>query len=185
MKVVYTGQPVEFTAAQKKKLDAHWAKLAKLVDRRTESSLHVIFSVQRHQTKAELTLRHAGQDVVAKALAADPFQALREAAATVEQTILKRRAKIRDTRRVAAEPPAVVVAEPPLRPRRIKAKPAPPVKAQVRRVTVARRQRPMTAEEALLAMGDGRNYLPFQDADTGAISVLIRREDGRFDLVET
>ncbi len=184
MKIDFTGQPQEFSAAQQKKLSARWTKLSKLVDRRAESSLHVIFSVQRHLTRAELTLRHAGQDVVAKAAAADPFQALVEAAETIEQTILKLRAKLRDTRRVPAEKPVAKAVTPKApRPRRVK--PAPPEQTPVKRVSVARRQRPMTAAEAVIAIGKERSYLPFQDADTGAISVLIRREDGRFDLLET
>jgi hypothetical protein len=44
-------------------------------------------------------------------------------------------------------------------------------------------RKPMTVDEAMLEIGkDG--YLPFRDADTGSVSVLIRRVDGHFDLVE-
>jgi len=45
-------------------------------------------------------------------------------------------------------------------------------------------QKPMTIEEALLAIEDGRDYLVYRDSETDRLSVLLRRRDGHFDLVE-
>ncbi len=42
----------------------------------------------------------------------------------------------------------------------------------------------MTLEEALLEIGDTRDYMVYRDAVTDRIAVLIRRRDGHFDLVE-
>ncbi len=42
----------------------------------------------------------------------------------------------------------------------------------------------MTLEEALLEMEKKRDYLVYRDADTDRVSVLVRRPDGDFDLVE-
>jgi putative sigma-54 modulation protein len=42
----------------------------------------------------------------------------------------------------------------------------------------------MTLDEALLEMDARRDYLVYRDAETGRVSVLVRRRDGHFDLVE-
>ena len=42
----------------------------------------------------------------------------------------------------------------------------------------------MTVEEAVLEMDKSRDYLVYRDAQTDKVSVLLRRRDGHFDLVE-
>jgi hypothetical protein len=43
----------------------------------------------------------------------------------------------------------------------------------------------MTLEEALLVLDDKRDYVVYQDSDTERTSVLVRRRDGHFDLIES
>jgi ribosomal subunit interface protein len=182
MKIDYTGQPRNFTAAQQKKLSASFAKLAKLVDRREEKLFHVVFSQQRHLTRAEVAMHCGGRDSVAIANGTDSFAALMEAAEKLEQQILKARARRRDTARTpASKRRAAAVPAPPLSPE----KEAPPKPARLKRVQVSSRRKPMTPDEAMLALGPEQHYLPFRDTDTGAVSILIRRPDGHFDLMET
>jgi len=47
------------------------------------------------------------------------------------------------------------------------------------------RRKPITLEEALLEMEDGRDYVAYRDADKQVLSILIRRRDGHYDLIET
>jgi hypothetical protein len=42
----------------------------------------------------------------------------------------------------------------------------------------------MTLDEALLVMDKNRDYLVYRDAETDRVSVLLRRRDGNYDLVE-
>ena len=42
----------------------------------------------------------------------------------------------------------------------------------------------MTLEEAVLEMEKDRSYLIYRDAETERVSVLVRRNDGNFDLVQ-
>ena len=44
--------------------------------------------------------------------------------------------------------------------------------------------KPMTVDEALIAMEDDRDYLVYRDAGSDKVHVLIRRRDGKVDLVE-
>jgi putative sigma-54 modulation protein len=46
-----------------------------------------------------------------------------------------------------------------------------------------KKRKPMTLDEALLQM-DNRDYVVYRDAATDRVSVLLRRRDGHFDLIE-
>jgi putative sigma-54 modulation protein len=56
---------------------------------------------------------------------------------------------------------------------------------RVFRVDSHRPRKPMTLDEAVLEMEKTRDYLVYRDAETGRVSVLVRRRDGNFDLVES
>jgi hypothetical protein len=47
----------------------------------------------------------------------------------------------------------------------------------------------MTLDEAILEMDETRDYLVYRDADRDAqrqgLSILVRRRDGHFDLIES
>ena len=55
---------------------------------------------------------------------------------------------------------------------------------RVFRVDEQRYRKPMTIEEAMLEMDRKRDYVVFRDAETDRVSVLLRRRDGHFDIVE-
>ena len=42
----------------------------------------------------------------------------------------------------------------------------------------------MTLDEAMLEMENSRDYLVYRDSETDRVSVLVRRRDGNFDLIE-
>jgi hypothetical protein len=46
-------------------------------------------------------------------------------------------------------------------------------------------RKPMTLEEALLEFQKDDDYVVYRDADKQCVSVLIRRRDGHFDLIES
>ena len=43
----------------------------------------------------------------------------------------------------------------------------------------------MTLEEAMLEMESSHDYLVYRDAQTDRVTVLMRRPDGHFDLIES
>jgi putative sigma-54 modulation protein len=45
--------------------------------------------------------------------------------------------------------------------------------------------KPMTLDEAVLEIDQERDYLVYRDAETDRLSLLVRRRDGNFDLVES
>jgi putative sigma-54 modulation protein len=185
MRVTYTGRRGELVPAQEKKLAARFTKLAKLLDRRqAERETHVILTAQRHLQQAEITVRFDDQSMVGIASGEDQFAAMLAAAEKLEKQVLKLRAKRRDTKRSprqaweeepaegAAEPVAAGTAE------------EADIESRVYRVNSRASRKPMTLEEALLVMESDREYVVYRDAQTDRLSVLLRRRDGRFDLIE-
>ena len=181
MKITYTGRQVELAPAQLKKLQGRFAKIGKLLDGKEEREAHVILSVERKMHKAEATINYYGHQLVGLGSSADLFTAIHLAAEKLEKQCVKARTKWRDAKRVPRksspevelENGAAVGAETDGAPGR-----------QVFKIKPAQRRKPMTVEEAVLEMDKTRDYLVYRDAQTDRVSVLLRRRDGHFDLVE-
>jgi putative sigma-54 modulation protein len=56
---------------------------------------------------------------------------------------------------------------------------------QVFRINHSDGRKPMTLEEAMLEMEASQDYLVYRDAQTDRVTVLMRRSDGHFDLIES
>ncbi len=115
----------------------------------------------------------------------------------LEKQLLKLRARWRDTKRVrdkeadgekaSANLQAAVV------PKKAKIASSAKVSAgakksarkQVYRVNHNDGNKPMTLEEAMLEMEAAQDYLVYRDAQTDRVTVLMRRSDGHFDLIES
>jgi putative sigma-54 modulation protein len=197
MKITYTGKPEALTPAENRKIEQKFAKLAKLLDStRGEAETHVTVAEQRHLKRAEVTVQYRDHQLASEASAVDAFTAMTDAAERLEKQILKLRTKWRDTKRGPKQEPAPVVELPfvvPVRETKAKGARAPepepeteaevPSGPQVRRVNHHERRKPMTVDEALIEI-DAHDYVVYRDAGTGRVSVLIRRRDGNFDLIE-
>ncbi len=188
MKITYTGKLEALAPAETKKIEAKFGKIAKLLDvRKGEREAHVILTQERHMHHAEITVRHLEHDLVGVASAADQYTAICDAIEKLEKQVLRLRERLRDTHRgpkqekaelqkptaaATAESEAAAEAE-------TEAAPEP----QVFRVNHHERRKPMTLEEALIEI-ESRNYVVYRDAQTDRVSVLVRRRDGNFDLIE-
>ncbi len=186
MIIHYTGKQGVFTAAQQRKIESRFAKLGKLLDRRggQDKEAHVILTAERHLNHAEVTIKFGGHPLVGVASDVDQFAALTTALDKLEKQVLKLRAKWRDTKRApkrdeyeeeGAEMAGPVAAE-------VESEEGNVVK--VFHLDQRANGKPMTLEEALLAMGQERDYLVYRDAQSNRLSVLLRRRDGHFNLVE-
>jgi putative sigma-54 modulation protein len=179
MKITYTGRQVELAPAQLKKLEAQFAKTGKLLDGKGDCEIRVVLSLQRHLQRAEATVNYFGHELVGLASDTDLFTAIHGSAEKLEKQALKARAKWRDGRRKSHKPAAEVDGL---------MAPEPPAKAEapvhIYHVNHHERRKPMTLDEALLDMDPTRDYMVYRDAVTDRVSVVIRRRDGHFDVVE-
>jgi putative sigma-54 modulation protein len=190
MNVVYTGKQRELTPALQKKLDSRFAKLSKMVERRGEKETHVVLTTERHLHKAEITLHVFDHALVGLGSDADEFTAVCEAIDNLSKQVLKLKAKWRDTHRgpkegwAAAAPVEPAVVTPKTKGAKASARSAERSGPRVYRVNHHADRKPMTLEEAILEMEAGQDYVVYRDAEKDCVSVLVRRRDGDFDLVE-
>ena len=178
MKITYTGRKVDLAPAQWKRIEEQAAKLGKLLDGKDEREAHVIVGFERGRHTAEITVNYHNHPLVGEGSNQEIFTAIHSAIGKLEKQAIKVRAKWRDNKRAPREQ----VAEPVTA-----AEPAPPGKngsKRVYRVDNNQRHKPMTLDEAVLEMEKDHDYLVYRDAENDRLSVLMRRRDGHFDLVE-
>jgi putative sigma-54 modulation protein len=183
MRITYTGRDEQFPPAHQRKLERKLSKLARLLDHnKGERGAHVILTAERHLQRAEITVHFHDHPLVGIAASVDQFTAILAAADKLEKQVLKLRSKWRDTKRGPKQPWSE------------ESEPVEPVAAEIGsdlglekklfRVNRHADQKPMTLEEALLEMEKDLDYLVYRDAETDRVSVLLRRRDGHFDLIE-
>lgn len=184
MRVSYKGKLDTLVPAQRKKLEAKLDRLAKVVDGREEREAHFVLTNDRHVHNAELTVSIRDHVVVGVGSSPDLLTAMTGAVEKLEKQVRKLRAKWRDTKRgpekslkakPVEEPGTAVAPEPD------ETEEAGP---QVFRANHRAEKKPLTLEEAMLEMEDGRDYLVYRDTESDHLCVLLRRRDGHFDLVE-
>ncbi|HEY9140367.1 MAG TPA: ribosome-associated translation inhibitor RaiA [Bryobacteraceae bacterium] len=181
MKITYTGRQVELAPAELKKLEARFAKIGKLLDGRRESEAHVILSLERHLHEAEATVNYYGHQLAGAGSSTDLFTAIHSAAEKLEKQAVKARTKWRDNRRTPRKGASEAETEAAQPEAEGETEAAP--EQRVYHVNHHKKHKPMTLEEALLEM-DNREYVVYRDAETDRVSVLVRRRDGNFDLIE-
>jgi putative sigma-54 modulation protein len=198
MKISYTGKFEEIPPRQRSKLEAKLQKLAKVVEQRGEKEAHVVLTQQRFLHKVEITVNAWDHALVGIATNCDVAVAAQEAFDRLEKQLLKLRARWRDTKRVRDKEADGEKASASLQPVAAgpkKAKAAGNAKVsssaknagrkQVFRVNHSDGSKPMTLEEAMLEMEASQDYLVYRDAQTDRVTVLMRRSDGHFDLIES
>jgi putative sigma-54 modulation protein len=159
-------------------------------------SAHAVFSVERgfhHVADLNITLPN-GILINAKEVTEDMYSSIDLAAARIERQVRKWKEKIRDHKPhggpVASVREMVIPREemePRMPPAAAAAPEAKPVEAGFRVIkdtTVTTRS--MMVEDAVMQLNLlGDELLVFTDATSGSISVLYRRKDGNYGLIET
>jgi putative sigma-54 modulation protein len=191
MKLIYSGKTKEFTPELERKVEAKLAKLSKMIEQRGEREAHVTHRVERYLHKVEIVTNVYDHSLIGEAADADLATAFNQAVEILEQQIVKLRNRWRDTHRdsksvraskegweneATAEGQSPAASPNSLGNTRVKPK--------IFRVDYDGRK-PMTVEEALLEMETHADYVVYRDADRDCLSVLVRRRDGNFDLIES
>lgn len=186
MKITYTGIKQELSPKLQAKLNAKFAKVSKLLEKRGEIEAHVVVTTVRHLHKAEITIPFYEHQLIGLGSDADLFTALTEALDKLEAQAVKNRGKWREKHRrkddLATKEAKVSKAAPAAT--REESKPA-SAPVNVFRVNHHAQRKPMTLDEAMLEMEQDRDYLVYRDAENESVSVLVRRRDGHFDLIES
>jgi putative sigma-54 modulation protein len=191
MKISYTGKIDAIPARQRTKLEAKLQKLSKMLERRGEKEAHIVLTNERFLHKVEITINAMGHALVGIGADGDASVAAHMAFDKLEKQVLKMGARWRDTKRVrdkeADGAKAVATLQPVIAATKKRAGSAPKKASpkHVFRVNHSDGNKPMTLEEAMLEMEASQDYLVYRDAQTDRLTVLMRRADGHFDLIES
>lgn len=206
MKITYRGIAHQLPAQLQKKVDAKFGKLSKLLEKRGEKEAHVAITTERHLHHAEITLQFYDHQLVGEGADTDLYTAMSLALDKLEKQAVNQRGKWREkARRHNGTGRKLVAAElaetAPAKSTGGKAKPAEAMESSRRqdrlphpasapaqrvfRVNHLNRRKPMTLDEAMMEMEGGREYMVYRDSDRECLSVLVRRRDGNFDLIES
>ncbi len=190
MKISYTGRHEEFPPKQRAKLEAKIQKLSKLM--KGDKEAHVILSQERFLRKVEITVNVWDHALVGVGTNRDLVTAADDAVTRLEKQLVKLRTKFRDAKRHQAKDSGVPLAVEPAgvsSPRKKKTAAIPAREGKhpkkIFRVNHRDGSKPMTVDEAMLEMDSSQDYMVYRDAGTDRVTVLMRRPDGHFDLIES
>src|SRR5581483_9231881 len=93
MNVSYRGLERQLPPKIQEKLDAKFAKLSKMLEKRGEKEAHVVLTTERHLHKAEITVQFYDHQLVGIGSDGDLVAAMTAAIEKLEKQALKQRAK--------------------------------------------------------------------------------------------
>lgn len=187
MQFEYTGRHMDVTPAIRAHVEEHFGKLGHIFENSSTARAHVIIDVVKNRHIAEILFHWREHTLTAKDTNADMYQALTRCIDKIEKQALKLKKKMID-RRQEALPTSAVAPDSSADDADADASAA-PENAEPRqgRIIAARRYKvkPMTAEEAVMSLAeDGDQFVVFRDSDTSRLSVLYKRKDGNYGLIQ-
>ncbi|CAN5837454.1 ribosome-associated translation inhibitor RaiA [soil metagenome] len=175
MKFEYTGRHIELTPALRSHVEEHFGRLKHLFDG-NHSKAHIIIEVERGKHRSEIIVKWRKEVLTADSTLDDMYQSLSKTIDKIEKQARRLKNKITDkshkakkVSKIAVDSQAVQPA--PNRPRIINS----------RRYAI----KPMRADEAALVLEDQENqFLVFRNAVNENISIIYKRKDGNYGLIE-
>jgi putative sigma-54 modulation protein len=176
MKISVTIRNGEGDTWQKEYVEERLKKLKKYIDAPTEA--HVVLSVEKFRNGAEINLIANGLNINAKEEEKDMHLAIDNAIVKIERQLKKHREKIRGHKSNSlreGETPETPVAD--------ELDDIAGTKVVEMRELILK---PMSLDDALMEMNSTKNrFVVYRDAATKNISVVYRRDDGKYALIET
>lgn len=177
MKIELTGKHIEITAAIRQHVETQCAKIKSFFKGKTEAQAHVVVMVEKNRQKAEIIVNWREHTLTARETDKDLYQAVSKAVEKLEKQAQRLKEKVVD-RKHSAPKMANLAPEPE---GEVDAAPLPP---QII-ATDSKTLKPMTPEEAVLSLSMDKNqFVVFRDTDTESMSVVYKRADGNFGLIQ-
>lgn len=175
MKFEYTGRHIDVTPAIRSHVEEHFDRISHLFDG-NHTKAHIIIEVQRGRHRSEVIVNYMNDVLTAETTMEDMYQSLSRTIDKIEKQASRLKTKIIDKSHKAKKTGVVApVAEP------VEPAPAQPKIINVRRYAV----KPMTAEEAAMRLDDEENqFLVFRNSENERVSVIYRRKDGNYGLIQ-
>ncbi len=175
MTLEFTGRHIEFTPALKAHVEEHFAKIAHLFDGRPPKA-HVIIEVERGMHRSEIVIHWRNDILTAETSVPDMYQSLSQTIAKIEKQARKLKDKVIDKSHKARGVASVTAP----------ADQADLVVSTPRIIEMnTSDSKPMTPDEAALELDRSElQFIVFRHSVTQKVSVLFRRHDGNYGLVQ-
>lgn len=172
------GENIEVTDALRGYVEKRLAKLEKYFDLSSDVIAHVNLKVYKNRTaKVEVTIPLPYLVLRAEETTDDMYRSIDFVSEKLERQIRKYKTRVNRKGREKGVSEFFVESE-------TEEEKAPKEFDIVRNKRVS--LKPMDAEEAVLQMDMlGHNFFVFQDAETNGTSIVYRRNDGKYGLIET
>jgi putative sigma-54 modulation protein len=179
MRPALTGRHVEISPALRRLADRKLGKLDRVLNNAVVSS-QVVLTLEKYLRVVDVTVHARGDHILHGIGRTNAWETSFAAAVEkITQQALKVKGRWHERKRRAV--PARAVPPPVEEPVAEEPGPPPPRILRATRYAV----RPMTVEEAAMAVDDGKDaFLVFRNARTEAVNVLYRRKDGHLGLIE-
>jgi putative sigma-54 modulation protein len=173
MKIHFTGRQIEVSPALRKVAEERLTKLDKFLDHLMEA--HVILAVEKRRHRAEVVVHGRHVTLSAAGETSDMYSSLSLVAERLERQAKKHRDKSKVQKKRDGTRNAVRPAD---RERSL------PESPRVVRVAAAP-LKPMSVTEAVLQLSStDKEFLVFRQSSSRKVSVLYRRKDGNYGLIE-
>lgn len=175
MKFEYTGRHIDVTPALRSHVEDHFDRIAHLFDGNGHHA-HIIIEVERGKHRSEIILKWRNEVFTATSNADDMYVSLSQTIQKIEKQVHKVKNKIIDKQHKAEKLSTIQTTEDDIEP-----EPETPVIIRSDMYAV----KPMTEEEAVLQLNEEDNqFLVFRLADNQSISVIYKRQDGNYGLIQ-
>ena len=194
MKLTYSGKTKEFTPELEEKVGGKLSKLSKMIEQRGEREAHISHHLERHLHKIKIKVQFYDHALLGEGSDTDLEISLCQAVEKLDSQIVDLRKRWRDTQRDAkgvrstkeAWDQAAPDGEAPVLPKHVNgASNGAGRKPKIFRVNYDDGRKPMTLEEALMEAENESDYVVYRDSSKNCLSVLVKRTDGNFDLIES
>lgn len=175
MKFEYTGRHIEVTPPMRTHVEEHFERISHLFGKE-DNHAHIIIEVERGLHCSEIVVKWRNQVLTATTTLADMYQSLSQTVDKIERQALKLKNKIIDkshkAKRASEVVPNTQEVEPELDSPRI--------------ITVENfAAKPMTSSEAVMKLeDDDKHFFVFRDAVGEEISIIYKRDDGNYGLIQ-
>ena len=175
MKFEYTGRHIDVTPALRSHVEEHFNRINHLFDGKPAKA-HVIIEVERGRHRAEIIVKWRNDVLTANTSQPDMYLSLSQTIDKIEKQALKLKNKVIDKSHRAKKVSTLTTPGDDV-------KPAP----NAPRIVGARKYavKPLTAEEAAMQLaGEENQFLVFRNAENERVSVIYKRKDGNYGLIQ-
>lgn len=175
MNYEYTGRHLDVTPALRSHVENHFDKIKHLFSN-NNTKAHVIIEVEKGRHRSEIILKWRDHVLTATSKQPDMYQSLTQTIDKIEKQALKLKNKVIDKHQKAKKVSTVTPPTDDVKP-----------DAKIPKIMSVKRYaiKPMTDDEAVLRLnGEENQFIVFRDAESEKISVMYKRKDGNYGLIQ-